>query len=133
MDVKTIFLHDNLDKLIYIEQQEGLYDTRNGRLILIKEIFEWFKVIWKWNKHFDSCLLLIGNRWCNCAYCVYVMSLDYGSFILLLLYYVGKLFDKKKFGASKKILDIEIYKDMGARKLWLSHKIYVEKVLDKFT
>ena len=88
---------------------------------------------------------------CEYDYCVYVKFLDGGSFIFLLLYIndmlitaknwhdvielkalLGKEFDIKYLGAAKKILRMEIYRDRGFRKLWLSQQNYVEKVLDRF-
>lgn len=44
----------------------------------------------------------------------------------------AKEFDIKGLGIAKKILVMNIYDDTNARKLWLSQKIYVEKVLEKF-
>ncbi|KAK4394523.1 Retrovirus-related Pol polyprotein from transposon TNT 1-94 [Sesamum angolense] len=41
-------------------------------------------------------------------------------------------FDMKDLGATMKILGMEIHRDRGLRKLWLSQRGYVEKVLDKF-
>lgn len=38
----------------------------------------------------------------------------------------------KYLGGSKKVLGMEIHKDTSVRKLWLFHKIYIEKVLNKF-
>ena len=38
----------------------------------------------------------------------------------------------KNLGAAKKILGMEIHRDRGSRKLWLSQQSYVEKVLDRF-
>jgi hypothetical protein len=39
----------------------------------------------------------------------------------------------KDLGAAKKILGTEIYKDIEVRKLWLSQKNYIRKVLEKFS
>lgn len=88
---------------------------------------------------------------CEYECCVYVMSLDDGSFIFLLLYVDdiliaadhlhevnelkimwGKDFNMKDLGVAKNILGMEIHKDKNAKKLWLSQKSYVEKILDKF-
>ncbi|KAK2425531.1 secreted RxLR effector protein [Trifolium repens] len=44
----------------------------------------------------------------------------------------GAKFDMKDLGAAKRILGMEIHRDRGARKLWLSQKSYVEKVLNRF-
>ena len=38
----------------------------------------------------------------------------------------------KDLGTAKKILDMEIRRDNESRKLWLSQKIYIRKVLEKF-
>ena len=43
-----------------------------------------------------------------------------------------KEFDMKDLGATKKILGMEIHRDRDAKKLWLSQKGYIEKVLEKF-
>lgn len=43
-----------------------------------------------------------------------------------------KEFNMKDLGVTKKILGMEIFKNMSARKLWFSQKSYVENVLDKF-
>ena len=71
--------------------------------------------------------------------CVYTKSLDDGSFIFLLLYVddmlisaknlhdvlelkalLGKEFDIKDLGATKRIIGMEIHMDRSSRKLWLS-------------
>ncbi|KAL0318291.1 UNVERIFIED_CONTAM: Retrovirus-related Pol polyprotein from transposon TNT 1-94 [Sesamum angustifolium] len=41
-------------------------------------------------------------------------------------------FDMKDLGATMKILGMEIHRDRDLRKLWLSQRGYVEKVLDRF-
>jgi hypothetical protein len=41
-------------------------------------------------------------------------------------------FDTKKLGAAKKILGMEIHRDRQARKLYLSQKKYVERILERF-
>ena len=43
-----------------------------------------------------------------------------------------KEFDIKDLGIAKKILGMEIHKDRESRKLWLSQKNYIRKVLEKF-
>jgi hypothetical protein len=75
-------------------------------------------------------MIKIGYKKCEYDYCVYVKSLDDGSFIFLLLYAdnmlieaksiveVNKLkvllsreFNMKELGAAKKILGVEIHRD----------------------
>ena len=81
-------------------------------------------------------MIKISYRRCEYDCCVYVRSLDDGSFIFLLLYVddmliaaksileVNKLkfllsreFDMKDLGAAKKILGMEIRRDRDAKKL----------------
>ena len=97
-------------------------------------------------------MIKIGYRRCEYDCCVYVRSLDDGSFIFLLLYAddmlivpksivkVNKLkvllnreFDIKNLGETKKILGMEIHKDRDAKRLWLSQADYVKKVLERFS
>ena len=43
-----------------------------------------------------------------------------------------KEFDMKDLSTAKKILGMEIHKHRESRKLWLSQKNYIKKVLEKF-
>lgn len=77
--------------------------------------------------------------------------LDDGSFIFVLLYVddmliyanhlndvnelktkLGKEFDMKDLGAAKMILGMEIHRDRGTNKSWLSQKSYIKGVLSRF-
>ena len=77
--------------------------------------------------------------------------LDDSSYIFLLLYVddmliatksmcevdrlkdlLRKEFDMKDLGTTKKILGMEIHRDRESRKLWISQKNYIKKVLEKF-
>jgi len=105
----------------------------------------------QWYKRFDSYMIHIGYKSCEYDCCVYVKSLDDGSFIFLLQYVDDMLiaaknlydvvglkallsheFDMKDLGTAKKILGMEIHRDRSSKKLWLSQQGYVEKVLDRF-
>ena len=97
-------------------------------------------------------MIKIGYRRCEHDCCVYVRSLNDGSFIFLLLYVddmlitaksiveVNKLnvllnreFDIKDLGVAKKIIGMEIRRDRDAKRLWLSQAGYVKKVLERFS
>ncbi|CAA0823050.1 Uncharacterized mitochondrial protein AtMg00810 [Striga hermonthica] len=96
-------------------------------------------------------MVKIGYKRCDFDCCVYTKSLGDGSMIFLLLYVDDMLiaaknmrdiidlksllsqeFEMKDLGAAKKILGMEIHRDRGSKKLWLSQKGYVEKVLQRF-
>ena len=97
-------------------------------------------------------MIQIGYTRCEYDCCVYIRILKDGSYIFLLLYVddmliavksvcgVNKLksllhkeFEMKNLGVAKKILGMEIRRDRKARKLWLSQKNYIKKVVEKFS
>ncbi|GAA0159880.1 transmembrane signal receptor [Lithospermum erythrorhizon] len=102
-------------------------------------------------KKFDSYMLEIGYLRSPYDSCVYYNKVKDESFIYLVLYvddmllaavnksHIQKLkgllsakFDMKDLGAVKKILGMEIYRDRSQRKLFLSQKGYIEKILSRF-
>ncbi|KAL4317979.1 hypothetical protein GQ457_18G008540 [Hibiscus cannabinus] len=153
MDVKTAFLHGDLEEQIYMQQPEGFTQSGDEHLVcrLKKSLYGLKQSPRQWYKRFDSYMIQIGYKRCEYDCCVYVKSLDDGSFIFLLLYVDDMLiaaknmhdvvglkallsqeFDMKDLGAAKKILGMKIHRDRSSRKLWLSQQSYVEKVLDRF-
>ena len=154
MDVKTAFLHGDLEEQIYMEQPEGFSKDGQSQLVckLRRSLYGLKQSPRQWYKRFDSYMLQIGFRRCEYDCCVYVKSLGDGSFIFLLLYVddmliaanhlrainelksmLSKEFDMKDLGATKKILGMDIHRDRSSRKLWLSQQGYIEKVLERFS
>ncbi|KAE8680841.1 pentatricopeptide repeat-containing protein [Hibiscus syriacus] len=153
MDVKTAFLHGDLEEHIYMRQPEGFTQPGNEHLVcrLKKSLYGLKQSPRQWYKRFDSYMIKIGYNRCEYDCCVYVKSLDDGSFIFLLLYVdemliaaknmddviglktlLSQEFDMKDLGAAKKILGMEICRDRDSRKLRLSQRGYVEKMLERF-
>uniref|UniRef100_A0A2N9FLA5 CCHC-type domain-containing protein n=1 Tax=Fagus sylvatica TaxID=28930 RepID=A0A2N9FLA5_FAGSY len=154
LDVKTAFLHGNLEEEIFMEQPEGFKQLGTENLVcrLKKSLYGLKQSPRQWYKRFDSYMIQIGYTRCEYDCCVYVRILEDGSYIFLLLYVddmliaaksmcevnrlkslLHKEFEMKDLGAAKKILGMEIRRDRGARKLWLSQKNYIRKVLEKFS
>ncbi|KAL0433918.1 UNVERIFIED_CONTAM: Retrovirus-related Pol polyprotein from transposon TNT 1-94 [Sesamum latifolium] len=52
--------------------------------------------------------------------------------VLALKVLLSQKFYMKDLGAATKIFGMKIHRDRGSRKLWLSQRGYVEKVLDRF-
>uniref|UniRef100_A0A2N9IFF3 Integrase catalytic domain-containing protein n=1 Tax=Fagus sylvatica TaxID=28930 RepID=A0A2N9IFF3_FAGSY len=103
LDVKTAFLHGNLEEEIFMEQPEGFKQPGTENLVcrLKKSLYGLKQSPRQWYKRLKSLL--------------------------------HKEFEMKDLGAAKKILGMEIHRDRGARKLWLSQKNYIRKVLEKFS
>ncbi|KAL0368148.1 UNVERIFIED_CONTAM: Retrovirus-related Pol polyprotein from transposon TNT 1-94 [Sesamum calycinum] len=52
--------------------------------------------------------------------------------VLALKALLSQEFDMKGLGATTKIFGMEIHRNRGSRKLWLSQRGYIEKVLDRW-
>ena len=150
LDVKTIFLHGNLEEDIYIIQPERFIVQRKENLVckLRKCLYGLKQAPKQWYKKFDRFMHKIGFKRCETIHCCYVKFFE-NSYIILLLYVdymliVGfsieeinnlkkqllKQFAMKDLRVAKKILGIGIIKDNGTLKL--SQLEYVKKVLNRF-
>ena len=153
LDVKTAFLHGDLDETIYMAQPEGYYvEGKEDHVCRLKKSLYGLKQSPRqWYKRFDS--FMIGSGYHRSSYdsCVYFRKGSDGSFVYLLLYVDDMLiaaknmsdvlilkkrlseeFEMKDLGPAKKILGMEIRRDRQAGKLYLSQRSYIEKVLEKF-
>ncbi|GKF18320.1 putative RNA-directed DNA polymerase [Tanacetum coccineum] len=112
MDVKTAFLHGDLDKEIYMEQPEGFQVKGKEDYVcrLQKSLYGLKQAPRQWYKKFES---NIGR-------------------IALLKQDLSKSFAMKDLGPAKQILGIRIFRDRGAKKLHISQEQYIEKVLRRF-
>jgi len=153
LDVKTTFLHGELEEEIYMEQPEGFIIPGKEHFVcrLKKSLYGLKQAPRQWYKRFDS--FMIGQGYYKSQFddCIYFQTFRDGSFIYLLLYVddmliascdkfsIRKLktqlsneFEMKELSAAKKILGMEIRKDRQAGKLFLSQQRYIEKVLYRF-
>ncbi|KAL5768311.1 hypothetical protein ACOSQ2_015094 [Xanthoceras sorbifolium] len=153
LDVKTAFLHGELEEQIYMQQPQGfIVEGKEDHVCLLKKSLYGLKQSPRqWYKRFDS--FMIGNGYSRSNYdsCVYFRKTDDGSFVYLLLYVddmliaakklsdIDKLkkqlkneFEMKDLGAAKKILGMEIKRNRKEGKLFLTQRGYIEKVLERF-
>ncbi|KAK9940454.1 hypothetical protein M0R45_017116 [Rubus argutus] len=153
MDVKTAFLHGDLDEEIYMEQPEGFEVKGKEQMVckLKKSLYGLKQAPRQWYKKFDSFMIGQGYKRTDADPCVYIQQFPGGNFIILLLYVddmlivgqdvamihklkaeLSKSFDMKDLGPAKQILGMEITRDRKNKKLWLSQEKYVERVLERF-
>ena len=153
LDVKTAFLHGELEETIYMVQPEGFrIEGKEDHVCRLKKSLYGLKQSPRqWYKRFDRFMLSNGYSRSSYDSCVYHRILSDGSFVYLLLYVDDMLiaagnmshiqtlkkqlsdeFEMKDLGSAKKILGMEIQRDRGAGKLFLSQKGYIEKVLERF-
>ena len=141
MDVKTTFLHGELEEDIYMAQPEGFVAQGKEQHVckLKKSLYGLKQSPRQWY------MRSIKDQ------CVYVSTLHGGGHVYLLLYVddmliaskdkeevkslkskLAKEFDMKDLGSAKKILGMEIQRDRNAGTLRLSQEAYVKKVLARF-
>ena len=153
LDVKTAFLHGDLEEEIYMQQPEGFEDKRKEDLVckLKKSLYGLKQAPRQWYKKFDSFMVGHGYQRTAADYCVYFKRYPGEKFIILLLYVddmlivgqdraqISKLkeelaesFEMKDLGPAKQILGMEITRDRKNRRLWLSQERYVERILERF-
>ena len=153
LDVKTAFLHGDLEETIYMAQPEGYYvEGKEDHVCRLKKSLYGLKQSPRqWYKRFDSFMIQSGYHRSSYDSCVYLKKISDKSFVYLLLYVDDMLiaaknmsdvmilkkslseeFEMKDLGPAKKILGMEIQRDRKAGKLYLSQRRYIEKVLEKF-
>ena len=153
MDVKTTFLHGDLEEDIYIEQPEGFKVNSKENFVckLRKNLYGLKQAPRQWYNKLKSVVEDQGYKKTSSDHCVFVQKFSEKDFIILLLYVddmliVGKntskinelkkelckSFSMKDLGHAKQILDMRITHLRDERKIYLSQKKYIECVLEHF-
>ena len=86
LDIKTTFLHGDLEEEIYMEQPEGF--SVKGKLVckLKKSLYELKQASRQWYKKFNFFMENYGFNKTICNDCVFVKKFSDNDFIILLLY-----------------------------------------------
>ena len=153
LDIKTAFLHGDLDEDIFMEQPEDLKVKGKENMVckLKKSLYGLKQGPRQWYKKFDSFMMSQEYKRAFADPCVYVRRFLDEKFIILVLYVddmlivgqdanmiqklkreLSKTFDMKDLGSAKRILGIEIARDRKVGKLWLSQERYIEWMLEIF-
>ena len=88
LDVKTTFLHGDLDEEIYMEQLEGFTIKNKEHLVcrLKKNLYGLKKAPRQWYRKFDSFMVEYRYDRTTFDHCVFVKKFSDEEFIILLLY-----------------------------------------------
>jgi len=153
LDVKTAFLHGELEEEIYMEQPEGFKVPGKEDLVcrLKKSLYGLKQAPRQWYKKFDSFLVDHNFKKTKNDHCVFIKRYESGDFRILLLYVddmlivgqdrnkiaalkkdLGESFAMKDLGQARQILGMKITRDRPKKLLWLSQERYVERVLERF-
>jgi ATP-binding cassette subfamily B (MDR/TAP) protein 1 len=152
LDVKTAFLHGDLDEEIYMKQPVGFIKKSKEELVcrLKKSLYGLKQAPRQWYKKFDGFMQRSGYTRCNADHCCYLKRCK-SSYIVLLLYVddmlvagpclqernklkqqLAREFAMKDLGAAKQILGMRISRDRTQGVLKLSQAEYIERVLERF-
>lgn len=153
LDVKTAFHHGELEEEIYMLQPEGFEEKGKENLVcrLTKSLYGLKQAPRCWYKRFDSFIISLGYNRLSSDHCTYCKRFEENAFIILLLYVddmlvvgpnkdqvqeltaqLAREFDMKDLGPANKILGMQIHQDRKDRKIWLSQRNYLRKVLWRF-
>ncbi|KAG8496414.1 hypothetical protein CXB51_007522 [Gossypium anomalum] len=124
LDVKTTFLHGELEEDIYMQQPEGftVSEKEDYVCLLKKSLYGLKQSPRQWYKRFDS--FMTSHDFKRTAK-------DKGE-IRKVKAQLSEEFEMKDLGPAKKILGMEILRDRKTSKLYLSQKGYIEKLLCRF-
>ena len=128
LDVKTAFLHGELEETLYMQPPEGFINesNKNHVCLLKKSLYGLKQSPRQWYKRFDTHMVENGFKRCNYDSCVYFKVSDDVT-VYLLLYVddmliackdkckiehvkeiLKSVFEMKDLGLAKKILGMEI-------------------------
>ncbi|CAH9124278.1 unnamed protein product [Cuscuta epithymum] len=152
LDVKTAFLHGDLEEDIYMAQPAGFPVSGKEKMVckLKKSLYGLKQAPRQWYLKFDSFMQRNGYTRCKMDHCCYLKKFE-SSYIILLLYVddmlvaganmqeINKLkkklseeFEMKDLGEARQILGMSIVRDKMEGTLKLSQQKYIQKVLEKF-
>jgi len=85
MNVKTMFLHSELEEKIYMKQPEGYIqeDKENKVCLLKKSLYGLKQSPRKWYKRFDSFMIKAKYNRCEYDSCIYFKQSDDSTYLLL--------------------------------------------------
>jgi hypothetical protein len=141
LDVKTSFLHGDLEEELYMKQLKGFEEKGKETLVckLNNSLYGLKQAPRQWYPKFDSFMSEQNFSRCESDHCVYSKFFDNGKFVLLLLYVddmlvagssmvfvnmlkqrLSKTFSMKDLGVAKQILGMKIIRDGKKKELILS-------------
>ena len=143
MDVVTTFLYGSLDEVIYMRQPIGYVKKGHYNLVcrLLKAIYGLKQAPRQWNIRFDEFMKTLGYSRSVHDPCVYMKKVSNATFgyIILVLYVddmlilakersdiekckkqLNSAFKMKDLGTAKRILGMDIHRDLKTSNLWLT-------------
>ncbi|CAI7734818.1 unnamed protein product [Closterium sp. NIES-53] len=148
LDMKNAFLQSKLDRVLYMDQP-AYYNDGTGRVCkLLKSLYGlkqspllWYSALnavltgagWSKSQVDEALYFKVGDDGVVCWVLVYVDDpLAASSSTAMLKELLEAAFELREISLVEKYLGLEIVRDRSARKLWLHHQSYVDKVRRHF-
>ena len=152
LDVKTAFLHGDLEETIYMSQPEGFVKQgmEDKVCLLKKSIYGLKQASRQWHKKFDDFVLRNGFERSSYDECVYIKRKKGVAVAYLLLYVDDMLvagaskaevqkvkddlslaFEMKDLGAAKRILGMNIVRNRERKEIWLNQSDYISRIIKR--
>ena len=150
LDVKTTFLHGELQEEIYMEQPKGFVASGHEHLVfrLKNSLYGVKPEPQQWYKKFDDFIQSVSFSKREDDHCLFTNTDQDGSPIFLIIYMddmllsgrhageltelVQKLRLKKDLGPARHILGMKISRNPDRRQLFLSQTDYIGRILERF-
>ena len=153
MDVKTAFLHGDLEEDVYMKQPEGFEQPGQEELVckLNKALYGLKQGSRQWYQKFDAFMRSQKFKRSQEDHCLYTRKISDGSLLILILYVddmliAGKSIDEianlkqmlsnqfamKDLGDANHFLGMSIKRNRKKGILELSQESYIQKVLQRF-
>lgn len=151
LDVKTAFLHGELDEEIYLQQPQGYIEPGKENLVcrLHKSLYGLKQASRVWNRHFDTFLKKFGLNPSDADPCLYLRHYQ-GEFALVIIWvddglvcsnngdlvsaiieYLSKCFEMCCTPANH-FVGLSITRDRQRKTLYLTQPEYIKKILQRF-
>ena len=152
MDVKTAFLHGNLNEEVYMNQPMGFIEKGKEHMVckLKRSIYGLKQASRQWYLKFNDTIVSFGFKENTVDRCIY-LKVSGSKFIFLILYvddillatndlhllyemkrFLSNNFEMKDMGKATYVIGIEIFRNRSQGMLGLSQKSYINKVLERF-
>ncbi|HEV7738455.1 MAG TPA: reverse transcriptase domain-containing protein, partial [Chlamydiales bacterium] len=152
MDVKTAFLHGDLEEDIYMEQPEGMYEPgkENWVALLNKSLYGLRQAGRRWSKKLQKSMLEEGFTQISVEHSLYLRKSETGTALVAVhvddmavaassggeikrvAQDLNKHFEMVDLGPIKWLLGIAIERERKMRTISLSQVAYIDSIVEKF-
>ena len=148
MDIKTAFLHGDLEEEVFMEQSEGMKEPRKENWVcyMHKTLYGLMQAVWAWNLCLHCAMLEIGYVHISMDHCIYMHNTHKGASIIAvhiddmaaaasdkvemarLKEELRKLFSLVDLGELKWLLGITVTQDCNACTIYLYQAAYIKSI-----